>query len=147
MSLGVAWLMRCRGVPNGYSTASSYQVPTSLKYYSTSMSYLAGIGITWLIRRKGVPNGYSTASFYQVPTSPKYYSMPTSFLAGIGVTCHMWRMGVQMLILRQFITKCQVVGNIFRLQRVFWWVTALLGVCAVLEYKCLLYGNFLPSAN
>ena len=35
MSLGIAWLMRHRGVPNGYSTASSYQVPTSLKYYLT----------------------------------------------------------------------------------------------------------------
>ena len=45
MSIGVAWLMRHRGVPNGYSTASSYQVPTSSKYYSTPMSFLVGIGV------------------------------------------------------------------------------------------------------
>ena len=73
MSLDIAWLMRHTGVPNGYSTASSYQVPTSSKYYSTPTSFLAG---------------YSTVSSYQVPTSSKYYSTPTSFLVGIGVTWH-----------------------------------------------------------
>ena len=116
MSLGIAWLIRHRGVPNGYSTVSSYQVPTSLKYYSMPMSFLVGIGITWLIQHRGVPNGYSMASSYQVPTSSKYYSTPTSFLASIGFSSRMWHMGVQMLILRGFITKCQVVGNIIRCQ-------------------------------
>ena len=149
-SIGVAWLMRHRGVPNGYSTASSYQMPTSSKYYLTLTSFLAGIGITCLMQHRGVPNGYSTASSYQVPTSLKYYLMPTSFLVGIGVTWRMRcmpRMGVQMLIPQQFITKCQLVRNIFQCQRIFLWVLALLGVCGVLECKCLLYGHFLPSAN
>ena len=130
-SLGVAWLIRRSGVPNGYSMVSSYQVPTSLKYYSTPTSFLACIGVTWLIRHRGVPNGYSTVSSYQVPTSSKYYSMPTSFLASIGFSSRMWRMGVQILILRGFITKCQVVGNIIRRQRVFWRVLAFLRICGV----------------
>ena len=116
MSLGVAWLIWHRGVPNGYSTLSSYQVPTSLKYYSMPTSFLVGIGVTWLIQRRGVQNGYSTSSSYQVPTSLKYYSTPTSFLASIGFSLRMRHMGVQMLFLRGFITKCQVVGNIIRRQ-------------------------------
>ena len=146
-SLGVAWLIRRRGVLNGYSTAFSYQVPTSLKYYSTPTSFLVGIGVTWLIWHRGVPNGYSMMSSYQVPTSSKYYSTPTSFWVSIGFSSRMQRMGVQMLILRGFITKCQVVGNIIGCQRIFWWVMALLGVCGILECKCLLYGDFWPSAN
>ena len=50
--------------------------------------------------------------YYKVPTSSKYYSMPMSFLAGIGVTWCMRCRGVQMLILRRFLTKCQLVRNI-----------------------------------
>ena len=95
----------------------------------------------------GSANAYSKGIHYKVPSSWKYYSMPTSFLASIGVSSRLRRMGVQMLILKRFITKCQVVGNIFRRQRVFWRIMALLGLCSILECKCLLYGDFLPSAN
>ena len=54
MSIGVDWLMQCRGVPNGYSTVSSYQVPTSSKYYLMPMSFLVGVGVTWHMRHRGV---------------------------------------------------------------------------------------------
>ena len=74
------------------------------------------LGVAWLIWHRGVPNGYSMASSYQVPTSLKYYLTPMSFLASIGFSSCMQCMGVQMLILRGFITKCQVVGNIIRCQ-------------------------------
>ena len=184
-SLGVACLLRHRGVPNGYSTASSYQVPTSSKYYSTPTSFLVGIGVAWLIPCRRVANGYSMAFSYQVPTSSKYYSMPTilfgqywlffayvaygsanayskgihykvpsswkyysmptSFLVSIGISLPLRHIGVQILILRGFITKCQVVGNIIRCQRVLWWVMALLGICGILVY-CLAISGQVPTS-
>ena len=61
----------------------------------------------------GSANAYSTAIYYKVPTSSKYYSMPMSFLVSIGISWHMWHMGVQMFIVWQFLTKCQLVQNIF----------------------------------
>ena len=112
MSLGVAWLIRHRGVPNGYSTVSSYQVPTSSKYYSTPTSFFGEFWLFFTYAAYGSANAYSKGIHYKVPSSWKYYLTPTSFLASIGVSLHLWHIGVQILILRGFITKCQVVGNI-----------------------------------
>ena len=63
MSIGIPWHMRHRGVPNTYSTVTSYQVPSSSKYYSMPRSLLVGIGIPWYMRHRGVPNAYSTVYF------------------------------------------------------------------------------------
>ena len=132
-SLGVAPLMWRRGVPNGYSAVSSYQVPSISKYYPTPMSFLVGIGIALLMWRRGVPNGFSAASSYQVPSSSKYYPTPTSFVAGIGVTWLIRRRGVPNGYSMPSSYKCQLVQNIIRCQQVFWSALALLAVYGIVE--------------
>ena len=112
MGIGVAWLILRRRVANGYSTAFSYQVPTSSKYYSMPTSFFGEYWLFFAYAAYGSANAYSKGIHYKVPSSWKYYSTPMSFLASIGVSLHLRHIGVQILILRGFITKCQVVGNI-----------------------------------
>ena len=112
VGIGIAWLIRHRGVANGYSTASSYQMPTSSKYYLTTNEFFGEYWLFFTYAAYVSANAYSKGILYKVPSNWKYYSKPMSFLMSIAVSSHLRHIGVQILILRGFITKCQVVGNI-----------------------------------
>ena len=62
--------------------------------------------------------------------------MPTSSLASNAVPWHMRHRWVQMLILRRFLNKCQVVWNTIWHQWVLWWVLPFLGIWGIDECKC-----------
>ena len=101
--------MRHQAVPNAYSMATSYQVPSSLKYYLMLRNFLTGIGIPWHMRCSRVPNAYSMAYFYEVSSSLKYFTTLRSFLLFLGVTWHMQCRGVSSVILQHIFMKCQIV--------------------------------------
>ena len=91
-NIGVTLLMWRRTVPNRYCTASSQQVPSSLKYYLTPTSSLVNIAVSWLMGCRWVQmpfywtysvtsgmNSNSTAYFYAMSNSFKYFTTLRNF--------------------------------------------------------------------